>query len=77
MDCPTNTLLPCGLHVSPEGNGQAHRRGSDLRTRQLVAGKSLRLSERHVLRTGRGGLVRRRPTSTINRARMDLYCKGE
>ena len=28
---------PCGLHVSPEGNSQAHRRGCHLRTRQLAA----------------------------------------
>ncbi len=27
---------PCGLHFSPEGNGQAHRRGCHLRTRQWV-----------------------------------------
>jgi hypothetical protein len=33
---------PCGLHVSPEGNGQAHRGGRHLRARQLAASKSLR-----------------------------------
>ena len=28
---------PCGLHVSPEGNSQAHRRGCHLRARQSIA----------------------------------------
>jgi hypothetical protein len=54
-----------GLHVSPEGNSQAYRRGCHLRTRQPVANRSLRSSEKHVLRTGRSGLVPRRSTSKI------------
>ncbi len=33
---------PCGLHVSPEGSSQAHRRGCYLRTRQLGVNRSLR-----------------------------------
>ena len=38
-------------------NSQAHRRGCHLRTRQPVANRSLRSSEKHVLRTGRSGSV--------------------
>jgi len=66
---------PCCLHVSPKGSSQAHRRGGCLGTRQLIASKSLRLSERHVLRTGRSGLVPRRPTSTINRSEWIFTAK--
>ena len=44
------------LHVSPERNSQAHRRGCHLRTRQPVANKSLRSSEKYFLRTNKSGL---------------------
>jgi pimeloyl-ACP methyl ester carboxylesterase len=37
---------PCGLHVSSEGNSQAHRRGCHLRTSQTLANRSLRSSEK-------------------------------
>src|SRR5258708_40016868 len=37
------------------------------RRKQPVANRSLRSSEKHVLRTGRSGLVRRRSTSKIKR----------
>src|SRR4029077_11459133 len=66
---------PCGLYVSPEGNSQAHRRGCHLRTRQPVANRSLRSIEKHVLRTGRSGLVRRRSTSKIKRSEWILTKK--
>ena len=74
QDCRSE-CQPCGLHVSPEGSSQAHRRCCCLGSRQLIASKSLPSSERHVLRTGRGGLVRRRPTSTINRSEWIFTAK--
>jgi len=49
-------------------NSQAHVRGCHLRTRQPAANRSLRSSEKRVLRTGRSGLVRRRSTSKIKRS---------
>jgi hypothetical protein len=57
-----------GLHLSSEGNSQAHRRGCHLRARQLVVNRSLRLREKHVLRTGRSGLVRGRSTLKLKRS---------
>src|SRR5271168_1503578 len=41
-DNSRSELQPRGLHVSPEGSGQAHRRCCHTRTRQLAANRSLR-----------------------------------
>jgi pimeloyl-ACP methyl ester carboxylesterase len=68
---------PCGLHVSPEGNSQAHRRGCHLRTRQPVVNRSLRSSEKHVCAQVGGGLVRKAFDIENQTVRVDLNYKGE